>query len=938
MPERGPTLDFETNIEAVKQTVRNPVAAFFETLETKRGIDMKTFKQADVDFEYLTPEQRAETYWSLFQEAKGLFSGRKKSDKERLQHVLGLLKKLHSDEETQKVFQNHYDRHLYEIEHLNGDREKYRVLRAAIQSLEAALDASTRDLFSRRGEGIDESHIIMFEVARRQLQEKRCELDDLLETNPELSARASYETLRAYARDLRTKHFIWSLSRRTYFEDFEEATLSGKPILASGESGTGKTELVKQGALILTGQPMAETPGKDIRFQDLIAKPKIAPDGSTYYEYKEIGEAFTGKKSTRDEKPIHNGLVVADDEWNLLDPSEQNTRLSRIASWTTGTEVRMPVTNTVEQIAPNALYCAMVNLASERYVRKPIPPEALRKFAKVNFDYPPQTADNPELYEMLLSALIDGNGRMRATPDEIAPAYTFEEKTEEITERGIALNRKVKVRRLTEWRKETDAPGVEHEVAAGGFLWRFSNAWNELNKSFSRKETVLEAKGEAQYFDKLVLDMKTVLKWLTQYRTVGREQSLESFMWNQIEKEYLSQTAYTQDDRDLLKEFLAHFSITPPEELEEGDHNKRSPFRILTPQEVGLLSPRVKYKEILSTEPVMLEGSFIDELGQRIEYERVPSHGVDKRGLASIHTPGEVFTWDGKRYEYMGIRKDTGEAVYQETRKTPKREPKRTPESGIPLQEASELIGPENLFGPEALRKAFGIEVRDVPSIPFSRQELERAKIRGEMLILRVDKAPDGSDLTMEKMNDICTPKFQGKGKILFKVDWYANEDFYKKETCRVRWALVDKEILADSTSKNYLQQTELISEDLKHTYQGQEMPQRYKDAIQEFEREKQTIEQLLQSDLKEAARKLAELEITKLTRQTAQEVLFDFLTVFLNTNDKRLLEQLRTWTATRASDGFLVDVGRAGAGGALVGGWGPDGSYAFLGVLLSRS
>src|SRR3989344_9568104 len=100
--------------------------------------------------------------------------------------------------------------------------------------------------------------------------------------------------------------------------------------------------------------------------------------------------------STLKDRAEHDGRVVADDEFNLLPRAEQTERLARVAAWTPGKRVRMPVTNEEVTIAPNFLYCAMVNLASERYDRKKIPPEVLRKFAKADVDYPEQTSSGPE--------------------------------------------------------------------------------------------------------------------------------------------------------------------------------------------------------------------------------------------------------------------------------------------------------------------------------------------------------------------------------------------------------------------------------------------------------------------------------------------------------------------------------------------------------------
>ncbi len=258
------------------------------------------------------------------------------------------------------------------------------------------------------------------------------------------------------------------------------------------------------------------------------------------------------------------------------------------------------------------------------------------------------------------------------------------------------------------------------------------------------------------------------------------------------------------------------------------------------------------------------------------------------------------------------------------------------------IKNAKEILGKKDVLGIEEIENTFGIKVRaeDVPNIPFSKEDLEKAKGLGQFLILRVDKAKDGTELSMKKMHDLLAEEFKkdGHGKILVSIDWYKEEEFFTKETPKLSWALTSKEVIPDSTSKNYLQQTESIIDYIKEkVFKGGALPKEYQDAIREFAEQKEKISKLMKDDWQEATKILEELRITKLTRKSPSESVYDFLAYF-KTNKERLLENMYTWTSRRASDGRLVLVGRFDADGASVYSDTPDGSDGALGVAFSRS
>lgn len=254
--------------------------------------------------------------------------------------------------------------------------------------------------------------------------------------------------------------------------------------------------------------------------------------------------------------------------------------------------------------------------------------------------------------------------------------------------------------------------------------------------------------------------------------------------------------------------------------------------------------------------------------------------------------------------------------------------------------ERAEMFMGSDLLGPDAVRETFGIDVEVVPAIPFSEDELARAKALGQMLVLRVDRAADSTPLTMQKMEALLSTSLQStnKGKVLHSTDWYKNENFFITETPTAGWALVSKDVIPNSTSKNYHQQTEVLAEYVRtKVFRGEPIPTEYEAALTEWDTEKDEIAALVDTNWQEAAKRLEALQITQLTRQSPADVLYDGL-MRLQARSERLLESTYTWTKRRTAGGRLVCVGFADAGGALVGHWNPDNANDALGVSFSRS
>ena len=232
---------------------------------------------------------------------------------------------------------------------------------------------------------------------------------------------------------------------------------------------------------------------------------------------------------------------------------------------------------------------------------------------------------------------------------------------------------------------------------------------------------------------------------------------------------------------------------------------------------------------------------------------------------------------------------------------------------------AIEAMGEKDVIGPDKVGKALGVNFEDPPEIPFSKEELEKAKELKQFLILRYDKLPDGTPITSEEIRKRFTRTAYH--------DFISSNEYYLKnvpfdEMPRLGWALTSKHLIHKSSKKDYLQQTELLIDCLEKAFSGFSpqgfMPERYKIAISEFEKRKPELLAHMLTDMKEAAKQFSELEITQLTRRSMVEVLYDLNSIeCINTErydhlEWELLAQYRhEWTSSIDASGNLIVVTR---------------------------
>jgi hypothetical protein len=199
--------------------------------------------------------------------------------------------------------------------------------------------------------------------------------------------------------------------------------------------------------------------------------------------------------------------------------------------------------------------------------------------------------------------------------------------------------------------------------------------------------------------------------------------------------------------------------------------------------------------------------------------------------------------------------------------------------AAVTWKEARAALG-NDCLGPEEVADAFGLpHSATPPPVPFSGDELSAARQSGDMLVLRIAEAPAESRLTILRLAERFPAAFDQallhKVGYQLKDEWgIALEPLAATEVCRPGWALVRKEILDESRNLPY--------------------------------------------DAQEAVLERYAARLPGARRRLAVEAVYDTVLYFA-ARGERLLSQSWDWSASKTSDGGLLNVGGFGPGGMQV-------------------
>ncbi len=507
------------------------------------------------------------------------------------------------DTKTQELFKQSMQRSINEEARTRPGIRKVEEIRNSYEEHTAEREQLYREVFTHRGKDHDELTQIGIAELSAEISTEEVKFEGMERQSPELAARLSFERIKDYRQQLTKDGFIWTPSREAYFKkiiDHLVVVNQNRPLLLAGETGTGKTRLARAVSKRLTGKnpyEVGEEAKTDIR--PLLGSRALDAEGS-YVTYGQLGQAVTGKESSRD-KEHHSGGIFYMDEMNGYPADALRSLVKQISGRRPGEEITFAAwAGQKEKMSPDFGFLGSANLPSSKHPdRADLPVEVARELAALEIDYPPQTADNPELYEMMLAALMDHNNRIRLPNEEIAPEYT------EIA--NTVTNEKHKE--------------LNTEVGSGGALWRFANLVADVQRSYKGEENALTpTERDASYLRAAVLDPGLVLSWLAAYRKSALRQNidLQSFLGEKLQT-WAGQKIYPEEDRNLVKKFVAKFNLEIP------DRPIRNKHTILSPQEIGALSPRVPREAQAFTEAPQPTEAIVYVNGMEVLYNPNPN-------------------------------------------------------------------------------------------------------------------------------------------------------------------------------------------------------------------------------------------------------------------------------------------------------------------------
>ncbi len=370
---------------------------------------------------------------------------------------------------------------------------------------------------------------------------------------------------------------------------------------------------------------------------------------------------------------------------------------------------------------------------------------------------------------------------------------------------------------------------------------------------------------------------ETLIKWMEGYRNRKMKDDKEMAgiknlsQWIQHKLNQFLEDA-GPGDRVKIKAIFDYFHLF--DEVSDVQNEE-----LLTPLEIGYLSPRVPRWE--KTEKISLEDLEADGENTETEEGEIEVQPEDLKTEQVVLENGDLvnvkkyqfefkqgdklikiqqndrFELNGKIYIFMGkverknneyhrqlVAKIQGSKECQIMSREEIERGRKELMGRASLERAQEILGKENVIGPEDVKKTWGYIPENIPSIQFSKEALERASELGLFLELRIKKDKEGNHLTIKRMNELKRA-FSGR-RLLHSISLDERQRYFtEKSTLELEWVLISKDIIGrgpegaeyQAVNKTYLEQTEVIEKYLREKlFKDNPLPKELAEAIQEYE------------------------------------------------------------------------------------------------------